>query len=234
MAEKGRTLSPDSALPFRDYPRHPELDNLTDMPPDWLWPESRPLRCIYGIGGLVVGGTFFLFASMMAYGYFIQGSRPGPFTFAATGTAATITSAFVAIPYVLGSLVARAARRPWWIAGICVAVGLVSVAFRVYVYGIVGGGQAFLNMILHAFPYSALILCGWTASLWYSTYAKEAPLPSATLRAMVTAAAVLGAGGSVAGWLLRDSVLWFQIGVPAVLASLGLGLWAIWRALREE
>lgn len=204
------------------------------MLPDWLWPESRPRRYVHGIGGFVVGGTFALFVGIMAYGYFIQGNRPGLFTFAASGTAAAVTSAFVAIPYVLGSLVARVARRPWWIVGICAAIGLVSIGFRVYVYGIVGGGQAFLNMILHAFPYSALILCGWMASLWYSVYTGEARPPSTTLMAMVTAAAVLGAGGSVAGWLLRDSGLWFKIGVPAILASLGLGLWAVWHARREE
>lgn len=206
-----------------------------------LWPESRPRRWIHGLGALVAGlGTFGLAVLALVWVLIVQGRPADTSLFAAQANLALVagmaaaTSVFVAIPYVLGSLVARVARRPWWIVGACAIAALLSLAFRGYLYAAEGGAQSFILMVLLAAPYSVLIAAGWAASLWQSVFQAggfgEKQAPSTALTGAVTAAALLGAGGSAGGYMLRNSTLWFKVGVPMVLVALGLGLWALRRA----
>lgn len=181
----------------------------------------------------MVGSVFLLFVTIMAWGLLIQAESWDAGQLVGLGFAgvvAVVTSLASALPYILGSLAARTAPRPWWIVWACVAVALASVAFRGYVYGTAGGGQAFINIILNAVPYSAVVLAGWAAGLWRSILQAgdlgKDRTPSVPLAAVVTAAALLGVGGSVSGWLLRDSPLWMPIGGSMALASFGLGFWA--------
>jgi hypothetical protein len=191
------------------------------------------------MGALVAGGgTMALFLTIMAWGLFVQGNSPRLLLFPVTLGVAIVTSGVVAVPYVLGSLVARVARRPYWIVGACAVVALLGLSFRTYVHLSDGGGQAFINMILHVAPYSVLVLAGWSASLWHSVFKTggfgERQSPSMALAVAVTAAVLLGIGGSAAGYMLRDSPLWFKGGVPMVLVSLGLGLWSLRYAGQED
>lgn len=204
--------------------------------PYWFWPERAPRRWIHGIGGLVVGGTFVAWIYMMAYG-FVSGlddvRLSQLFGLGAASTVAVLTSLITILPYALGSLAVRTSQRPYWIVGACAMVGLLSLLFRIYAYGIAGGGQVFGNMTLHVVPFSALVLAGWTGGLLQSYHRAEDRSPTTLLIATVGSAAILGMGASVAIWLLRGSPLWFKVGGPLALASVGLGLWATRRA-RED
>lgn len=197
------------------------------------------------MGALVAGlGTFGLALTIMVWGLFVQGNSPGASVVtsianvALIASMAMVTSVFVAVPYVLGSLVARVARRPWWIVGSCAVAALLSLTFRVYLYMAEGGAQSFILMVLLAAPYSVLVLAGWSASLWYSVFQAggfgKSQSPPAALAVMVTAAVLFGAGGAALGYVLRDSPLWFKIGVPTVLVALGLGLWALRQVGKER
>ncbi|MFB6280163.1 MAG: hypothetical protein ABEK75_11720 [Salinibacter sp.] len=179
-------------------------------------------------------GTFGLFLTIMAWGLIVQGNSPEAFAVGGALAVAVVTSGFVAVPYMLGSLVARVAGRPWWIVGACAAAALFGLSFRIYLHVTDGGGQAFINMILHTAPYSTLVAIGWAASLWQSVFQAggfgEKQAPSTALTGAVTVAVLLGVGGSAVGYMLRNSTLWFKVGVPMVLVALGLGLWAVRRA----
>jgi hypothetical protein len=213
-----------------------ESSLLSRWLPRRLWPDSRPRRWIHGMAAVVVGGTFAAWMAVMTYGFLIDSDLPVAERLFALGGAsivAVVTTLITAVPYVLGSLAARNAPRPYWIVGACAAVALVSFAFRVYAYGIAGGGQAFVNMIIHAVPFSAAVLTGWSVSLWREANT-EGPSPSTGQVATVSAAAALDVGGSAAVWVLRESSLWATVGGALALASLGLGLWATRRARKED
>jgi hypothetical protein len=134
--------------------------------------------------------------------------------------------------------VARVAGRPWWIVGACAAAALFGLSFRIYLHVTDGGEQAFIGMILFAVPYSVLVLAAWSASLWRSVFQAGGfggdQVPSMALTMAVTAAVLLGAGGSAVSYMLRNSTLWFKVGVPMVLVALGLVLWALRRAGKER
>jgi hypothetical protein len=194
---------------------------------------------------LVAGlGTFGLAVLALVWVLIVQG-RPADTSLLAAlanltlvASMAAVTSVFVAIPYVLGSLVARVARHPWWIVGACATAALLGLLFRGYLYAAEGGVQSFINMILHTAPYSTLVAIGWAASLWQSVFQAggfgEKQAPSMALTVAVTAAVLLGASGSAVGYMLRNSTLWFKVGVPMVLVALGSGLWALQRAGKEH
>ena len=215
------------------------LDDWTDQVPAWLWPESRSRQWIHGIGLTVVGGTFLFWGGLATWG--VVSPEPDVpiwirvFGFASALSIGATTALIVAVPYVLGSLAASTARRPAWIAGGCGTVALLSLSFRAWAYGVAGGEQAFVLVVLLAVPYSALVMVVWAADLWRRYWLSEKPVlvRSFTVRnlaAVVSIAALMGATGSVAGWLLRNSSLWMVAGgLPAVI-SLGGGLWAAWRA----
>ena len=68
-------------------------------------------------------------------------------------------------------------------------------------------------VVLLAVPHSALVMVVWAADLWRRYWLSEKPVlvRSFTVRnlaAVVSIAALMGATGSVAGWLLRNSSRW--------------------------
>lgn len=214
------------------------FDRLSDRLPDWLWPENRGRRWIHGMAGGVAGGTLLFYVSVIFYSLlFANGETPlwSRFIFG-SGVALTVgffTTLMTLVPYMLGSLAARTARRTSLVVGACGVVLLISLSFRVYVYGIAGGGQAFFNMILHTVPFSTLVLGAWGIDVGLRL-GSEGRSPSLLLASVLGAAIVLGIGGSATIWVLRDSPLWFQVGGPISITAVGLGFWATRRARLEE
>lgn len=99
-------------------------------------------------------------------------------------------------------------------------------------------------MAINPVPCTSVVLAGWLAGLLHAGAAGETARPGAARRkrdgpspvlvAVVGSATALGAAGSMATWLFKESPeVWMPALVLSVTGTVGLGLWAPRRARKE-